>query len=84
MSSSLRAKFHAGTKVQNRNFWILAKISFSAQTTNKIRLKNARETIYLWFSFMLYAGSDPYDLWIWDQSRQIQASLILNKRTFLR
>ena len=30
---------HAGTKKQNRNLQILGKVDFSAQTTNKIRLK---------------------------------------------
>ena len=38
MCSRLCAKFHAGTKVQNRNFWILDKIDFSAQTTHKFVL----------------------------------------------
>ena len=40
MCRRLCANFHAGTKVQNQNFPILAKIDFSARTTNKIRLKH--------------------------------------------
>ena len=39
MCGRLCAKFHAAAKMQNQNFLILAKIGFSARTTNKIRLK---------------------------------------------
>ena len=35
---------HAGTKLQNQNFSVLAKIDFSARTRNKICL-NACKTI---------------------------------------
>ena len=40
MGRKLCAKFHAGTKVLNLNFSILANIDFSAQTKNTIRLKH--------------------------------------------
>ena len=39
-------KFHAGTKVQNRNFWILANIDLFDQTTNKIRRKSITSWIF--------------------------------------
>ena len=41
-------KFHASTKVQNRNFLIFTDTDFSARTENKIHLE-----FYFFYTFLL-------------------------------
>ena len=40
IAARLCPTFHVGTKMQTKEFWILAKIHFSARTTNKIHLES--------------------------------------------